>query len=130
MTSVVELEKICQKIMQLDPKMRSARIINNRGHLTAGGMKEGLKSLEETKQDEMMFMELALRVRMRRDFDKEFGHVHFAMSYRDKVIIMSFPLADDDVLLASGEREIDFSKIAFAIMDLIKDLREDHTKTF
>jgi len=129
MANVEELEKICQKIMQLDPKMRSARIINNRGHLVAGGMKEGLKSLEETKHDEMMFMELALRVRMRRDFDKELGRVHFAMSYRDKVIIMSFPLADDDVLLASGECEIDFSKIAFEILDLIKDLR-DHTTTF
>ena len=115
--------------MQLDPKMRSARIISNRGHLVAGGMKEGLKSLEETKHDEMMFMELALRVRMRRDFDKELGRVHFAMSYREKVIIMSFPLADDDVLLASGECEIDFSKIAFAIMDLIKDLR-DYVTTF
>ncbi len=129
MANVEELEKICQKIMQLDPKMRSARIINNRGHLVSGGMKEGLKSLEETKHDEMMFMELALRVRMRRDFDKELGRVHFAMSYREKVIIMSFPLADDDVLLASGECEIDFSKIAFTIMDLIKDLR-DHTTTF
>ncbi len=129
MVSVEELEKICQKIMQLDPKMRSARIISNRGHLVAGGMKEGLKSLEETKHDEMMFMELALRVRMRRDFDKELGRVHFAMSYREKVIIMSFPLADDDVLLTSGECEIDFSKIAFAIMDLIKDLR-DYVTTF
>ena len=28
----------------------------------AGGMKEGLLSLEAQKQDEMMFMELALRV--------------------------------------------------------------------
>ncbi len=129
MVTVEELEKICQKIMQLDPKMRSARIINNRGHLVAGGMKKGLKSLEETKHDEMMFMELALRVRMRRDFDKELGRVHFAMSYRDKVIIMSFPLVDDDVLLASGECEIDFSKIAFEILDLIKDLR-DHATTF
>ncbi len=129
MVSVEELEKISQKIMQLDPKMRSARIINNRGHLVSGGMKEGLKSLEETKHDEMMFMELALRVRMRRDFDKELGRVHFAMSYREKVIIMSFPLVNDDVLLASGEREIDFSKIAFEIMDLIKGLR-DHTTTF
>ncbi len=129
MANVEELEKICQKIMQLDPKMRSSRIISNRGHLVAGGMKEGLKSLEETKHDEMMFMELALRVRMRRDFDKELGRVHFAMSYRDKVIIMSFPLADDDVLLVSGECEIDFSKIAFEILDLIKDLR-DHPTTF
>ena len=118
-----ELEKICQKIMNLDPKMRSARIVNGRGHLVAGGMKEGLKALEETKQDEMLFMELALRVRMRHDFDKEFGYVHFSLSYRDKVTITSFPLAEDNVLLVSGEKGIDFKKIPFEILDVIKELR-------
>ena len=101
MDNVEELEKICQKIIALDPKMRSARLINSRGHLTAGGMKDGLLSLEAQKQDEMMFMELALRVRMRHEFDSEFGEVHFSMSYRDKVIVMSFPLSNDDVLLLS-----------------------------
>ena len=79
MVNVEELEKICKEIMDLDPKMRSARIINSRGHLEAGGMKEGLKSLEEQKQDEMMFMELALRVRMRHEFDAEFGHSKIGM---------------------------------------------------
>jgi len=130
MANVEELEKICKTIMELDPKMRSARIINNRGHLVAGGMKEGFQALEETKQDEMMFMELALRVRMRHEFDNELGKVHFSMSYRDKVIIMSFPLANDDVLLTSGGKDLEFGKIPFQILDLIKDLRNSESKTF
>ncbi|MBA4454932.1 MAG: DUF6659 family protein [Nitrosopumilaceae archaeon] len=124
-----ELEKICQKIIKLDPKMRSARIINSRGHLVAGGMKKGLMSLEAQKQDEMMFMELALRVRMRREFDSEFGQVHFSMSYRDKVIVMSFPLANDDVLLISSEKDLDFGKVPFKILKIIKPLK-DVMKTF
>ena len=103
----MDYEKICQKIMLLNPEMRSARIINNRGHLVAGGMKKGMTSLEDEKQDEMMFMEIALRVRMRHEFDKEFGEVHFSMSYRDKVIVMSFPLSNDDVILISCEKEAD-----------------------
>ncbi len=64
MENVEELEKMCQKIIKVDTKMRSARLINSRGHLIAGGMKKGLLSLEAQKQDEMMFMELSLRVRM------------------------------------------------------------------
>ena len=99
MEDVEKLENICQQILKLDPKMRSARFINARGHLAAGGMKDGLLSHEAKKQDEMMFMELALRVRMRHEFDTEFGIVHFSLSYRDKVIVMSFPLSNDDVLL-------------------------------
>ena len=129
MEKVEELEKICQKIIKLDPKMRSARIINSRGHLIAGGMKKGLMSLEAQKQDEMMFMELALRVRMRHEFDKEFGQVHFSMSYREKVIVMSFPLANDDVLLVSAEKELDFGKVPFKILKIIAPLRS-HMATF
>jgi len=124
------LEKICKKLLKLDPKMRSARFINNRGHLIAGGMKEGLLSLENQKQDEMMFMELALRVRMRHEFDKEFGEVHFSMSYRDKVIVMSFPLTNDDVLLLSCEKDINFGKLPFRVLKIIDQLKKSPVKTF
>jgi hypothetical protein len=130
MDNVKELENICQDILKLDPQMRSARFINARGHLTAGGMKEGLLSLEEKKQDEMMFMELALRVRMRHEFDAEFGIVHFSLSYRDKVIVMSFPLSNDDVLLVSCEKDVDFGVIPFKILKLIDCIKKTPLKTF
>ncbi|MFB5609000.1 MAG: DUF6659 family protein [Nitrosarchaeum sp.] len=130
MVNTEDLEKICKKIIKLDSKMRSARIINNRGHLVAGGMKKGILSLESQKQDEMLFVELALRVRMRHEFDKEFGEVHFSMSYRDKVIVMSFPLANDDVLLVSSEKDIDFGKIPFKILKLVAPLKKSILETF
>ena len=130
MDNVEELEKICQKIIKLNSKVRSARLINSRGHLMAGGMKAGLLSLEAQKQDEMMFIELALRVRMRHEFDKEFGEVHFSMSYRDKVIVMSFPLSNDDVLLISCEKEIDFGSIPFKVLKIIEPIKKSPMKTF
>ena len=130
MENIEELEKICQDIIKLDDKMRSARLINSRGHLIAGGMKEGLLSLEAQKQDEMMFMELALRVRMRHEFDNEFGEVHFSMSYRDKVIVMSCPLNNDDVLLLSCEKQIDFGKLPFKVLKIIDSLKKTPMKTF
>ena len=115
----MDFENICQKVMTLDPEIRSARVINNRGHLVAGGMKKGMASLEDEKHDEMMFMEIALRVRMRQEFDKEFGPVSFSLSYRAKVIIFSFPLPDENVLLVSSSRETDFGKISFKIMKIL-----------
>ena len=130
MDNVEKLEKICKKIIKLSSTMRSARFITSRGHLTAGGMKDGIFSLEAQKQDEMMFMELALRVRMRHEFDKEFGEVHFSMSYRDKVIVMSFPLVNDDVLLISCEKETDFGQLPFKILKLIEPIKKSPVKTF
>ncbi|MGB1378299.1 MAG: DUF6659 family protein [Nitrosopumilus sp.] len=130
MDNIEELESICQDILKLHPKMRSARFINARGHLVAGGMKKGIISLEEKKQDEMMFMELALRVRMRHEFDNEFGIVHFSLSYRDKVIVMSFPLGNDDVLLVSREKDKNFEDIPFKILELIEGIKNQPIKTF
>jgi|TARA_B100001105_G_C22231684_1_gene374289 hypothetical protein len=130
MGTVEELEQICQDIIDLDPKMRSARFISARGHLTAGGMKDGILSLEAKKQDEMMFMELALRVRMRHEFDTEFGVVHFSLSYRDKVIVMSFPLSNDDVLLVSCEKNTSFGAMPFKILKIIEQIKKTPLKTF
>ncbi len=114
----MDYDKLCKKVMDLDPKIRFAGLINEKGRLFAGGMREGVKSLEDQKDDEMLYMELVLRARMRREFDKVLGPVQFAMSYRERVIIMSFPV-NDSVLLLSTEKGIDFSAIPFKVLKLI-----------
>ena len=124
MEDYARLEIMCRSILDLDPLMRSAWIINNRGHAVAGGMKSGLKSLEDTKNDEILFTELSLRVRMRHEFDQELGAVHFSMSHREKVIVISFPLADNWVALASAEHGLNLSRIPFKILDIVGELRK------
>ena len=88
------------------------------GRLIAGGMREGVESLEGLKKDELLFMNLALEVKLRHDFDDEFGKVDFVIFYRDKIIIMSFPF-DDNVLYVSAEKQIDFKKIPFEILRIM-----------
>ena len=110
---------ICKKVLELDSKIRSARIIGNKGKLVAGGMREGVKALEDSKKDEMLFMELSLRVRMRHEFDEEFGPVEFSLSYRGKIILMSFPIGPN-VLFVSSEKQLDLNKIPLKILEIIK----------
>lgn len=114
----MDYEKTCRSVMELDPKIRFAGLINEKGRLVAGGMRQGLKSLEETKDGEMLYMELVLRARMRREFDKVLGSVQFAMSYREKVVIMSFPVKDH-VLLLSAEKGVNFSEVPFKVLKLL-----------
>jgi len=114
----MDKDELCKQILELEPKIRFAGLINPNGRLIAGGMKHGFESLEEERDNEMLYMELVLRAKMRKEFDKVFGPVKFAMSYRDKLIIMSFPV-DENVLLISVEKDIDFSKLPFKIVELI-----------
>lgn len=104
--------------MGLDSKVRFAGMINDKGRLIAGGMKEGKKPLEDKRDDEMLFMELVLRTKMRHEFDSQLGAVKFAMSYREKAVVMSFPI-NENVMLVSAEREIDFAKVAFKILKIL-----------
>ncbi len=69
----------------------------------------------------MLYMELALRVKMRREFDDDLGKVQFSMSFREKLIVMSFPI-ENDVLMVSMERKTQFEKISFKILKLIEKL--------
>jgi len=115
-----EFEILRDKVFKIDNKIRSCRVINNKGRLEAGGMRGGLKALEDSKKDEMLFMELSLRVRMRHEFDEEFGPVEFSLSYRGKIIVFSFPMRDEKVLLVTTERQIDLGTVPFEILKLLK----------
>lgn len=117
---MMDKETLCKKIKELDKTIRFVGLINDKGHLVAGGMVEGKNPLEDVKNDEMLYMELALRVRMRQEFDKELGAVRFAMSYRDKVVVLSFPVGRE-IMLVSAERELDFYKFPFAALKLIEE---------
>lgn len=115
-----ELEILCDNVFKLDNKIRSVRVINTRGKLEAGGMRQGLTALESLKKDEMLFMELSLRVRMRHEFDEDFGPVEFSLSYRGKIVVFSYPLKGDMVLMVTSERQVDLGRVPFEILKLIK----------
>ena len=118
---IMDYEKLCTSAQKIDSKVRFAGIINSRGRLIAGGMVESKTRLGDRKRDEMLYMELALRVKMRSEFDDDLGKVKFSMSFREKLIVMSFPMKND-ILMVSMERKTKFEKIAFSILKLIEKL--------
>ena len=106
----MDYEKLCELAKKADSNVRFAGIINSRGRLIAGGMIPSKKRLGDRKRDEMLYMELALRVKMRSEFDDDLGKVKFSMSFREKLIVMSFPM-ENDVLMVSLEKKTQFENI-------------------
>ena len=114
----MDYENMCTLVQKTDPKIRFAGVINSKGRLIAGGMSPSVKRLGDRKRDEMLYMELALRVKMRSEFDDDLGKVKFSMSFREKLIVMSFPV-ENDVLMVSMESKTKFEQIAFSILKLL-----------
>jgi len=117
----MDYENICTLVQKIDSKIRFVGVINSKGRLVAGGMAASKTRLGDRKRDEMLYMELALRVKMRSEFDDDLGKVRFSMSFREKLIVMSFPMKND-ILMVSMERKTQFEKIAFSILKLIEKL--------
>ena len=107
----------CKKLLEED-EIRFAGLINSMGRLVAGGFKAGINPLEDDAERQKMYMELALRVSMRKEFDYSLGPVKYTASRREKAIMMSFPL-DSNVMLVSAEPNADIDKTANKIMKII-----------
>ncbi len=88
------------------------------GRLVAGGFKEGISPLEDEAERRKMYMELALRVSMRMEFDYTLGPVKYSASRREKAVMMSFPL-NNNVLLVSTEPSIDIEKFAQKVLKIV-----------
>jgi len=120
---IVDYAKVCDEVKLLDDAIRFAGVINPRGRLVAGGMKEGVEPLESEKDDEMLYMELALRVRMRQEFDQQLGQVKFALALREKALAMSFP-SGEDILYVVAESTADYGKLPEKVIKILENSKQ------
>jgi hypothetical protein len=110
---IYDYTKICNSIFTIDPKIRFAGVINERGRLVAGGMKENVEPLESEKDDEM------IRVKMRKEFDKQLGPVNFAMASRERALAISV-IINDDILYVVSEPDTDYGSLPNKILKIVQ----------
>jgi len=109
-------QKKCDLLFE-QPEIRFAGLLDAMGNLLAGGFKDGITPLNDETQKREMCMEVALRTATRRDFDKPLGEVDFAAAKREKVVMISFPL-NKNILLISAEPDVDINKTAAKVMKI------------
>lgn len=124
--SAKELEAFCDDILNLDSKIRFAGIINDKGKLLVENKRKDLKVFIDPKDLEILLMETALGVRMRREHDEQLGPVNFTISYGRNILSIIFPF-ESEILCVTAEKDLDFFKIPFLIFQLLetKIIKED-----
>lgn len=76
---------IAEKIIKVDSKVRFVALIDLKGNIVEGIMKEGKTSLESQKEEEHFCKQVAERRKMRKGFDKTLGKVRYVHVEREKV---------------------------------------------
>jgi hypothetical protein len=116
-------EKICNDVITLSQNIRSASVIDKMGKLIAGGMRQGVKSMESTVDSQKLYVEFALRSMMREEFDEEFGRTIYSFSVREKVMLASFPLDNHHILRVSIQKdEVRYYEIIESILKIIANI--------
>ena len=84
----IDLLNLVESMINLDPKMRFAAIIDTKGNIREAIMKSGKTSLKTQKEEEHFCKQVAQRRKMRREFDRTLGKVRYVHVEREKVTQM------------------------------------------
>ena len=116
-------KKICSELTQ-DHEIRFAGYLDSKGNLLAGGYKDVLIPRLSEKKFQTVCKELAGRVETRKNFDDELGNVKYSASRRRNVVIMSFPIFEN-VLMVIAEPHVNIDRLAFRISGKIGEPYEN-----
>ena len=111
--------KLCNDVLDLDPKVRFVGICDNTGIIKNGGLREGIKSFltdEEIKKSNLITLE---RWRLHNTMADRIGKARYAMEEYEKVKQITMPLEDEHLLLISTEVDAEHGKIIEAAIQLI-----------
>ena len=114
---VFDYDQKCQKILE-EPEIRFAALLDDSGNILAGGLKQGTMPKLSEDRFQMVRKELASRVAKRKKDDKELGHVKYSASRREHVVIMSFPIFDNVVMIVA-ESHINIDRFAYRIITIL-----------
>ena len=81
----IDLLNLVQQMIDLDPKMRFAAIIDPKGNIREAIMNAGKTNLKSQKEEEHFCKQVAQRRAMRKEFDKSLGKVRYVHVEREKV---------------------------------------------
>ena len=110
-------EEKCSKILEID-SIRFAVLIDPLGKILAGGLKQGLEMKLGKDELASVLKEIAIRVSKRKKHDNELGRVKYSASRREDVVIMSFPIFDNSIVIVA-EPNVNIDRISWQIIQIL-----------
>ena len=117
---IQDLDEACQKLAEED-KVRHVGVINQLGHLVAGGFRKGIIPMLEDEKVRMTYMQMQLDFRMRQELDDVLGPIDYIASRRTKQLVISVPIGDNLVLI-TAEPDADDKRIIKRAEELFDDI--------
>src|SRR2546428_14175904 len=99
------------RVLSFHKKIRYCGLVDEKGAVVAGSMREGLASLEPNSEDARLFVQISLAVGMDQGWNRYFGRTRIIAILKEKVAIFIFPLPDNRAVVVATEPDLPISKM-------------------
>ncbi len=110
---------LCDRITKLDPGIRFAGIVNNRGEVIEGGFKHGVEPLLNGTDEQQMYIQSLSHLNMLQSYSDRLGSVRYSLTEHEKVSLLTFPLGDR-ILCLSAMPKANTIKIRDKVIKVLK----------
>ncbi len=121
----MKAEQFSKSVLELDPMIRFAGVMEKSGHLYAGSQREGTEEHLKGRNPEISYSQSAYIVDLRKMFTQELGRLKTVAYIYDKVNLLNFPVKDHLLVISSEpEAKIDdlYEKITKYIASVENEL--------
>lgn len=110
-----EYKAKCEQILE-DTEIRLCSFIGADAELIVSKTRPGAEAIEADDNKRKIYQDLVARITRRKTFDSNLGRVKYSASRREKVVMMSFPIGDD-VMMVMAEPHINIDRTAYRIIE-------------
>jgi hypothetical protein len=112
--------EFCDKVMNMDEKIRFVGIVNPSGEVIAGGFQKDVEPLLEGIDEQELYVQSVLNVAVLNSLADKLGKVYYQIARHDKVALMTFPLSNG-ILCLSVSSKANIDKIRDDVLNIINN---------
>ena len=117
-------EQFSNNILNLDPAIRFAGIVEKSGHLYAGNIKEGVREHLKGRDPELSLAQSAYIVDLRKMFTSQLGKLGYVVYAYDKVKMITIPVKEH-VLVFPSDQTANTDDLLYKVTQYIRSVEED-----
>ena len=117
-------EQFSNNILNLDPAIRFAGIVEKSGHLYAGNIKEGIREHLKGRDPELSLAQSAYIIDLRKVFTSQLGKLGYVVYAYDKVKMITIPVKEH-VLVFSSDQTANTDDLLYKVTRYIRSVEED-----
>jgi hypothetical protein len=116
----MDFDKLCTNVLELDSKIRFAGVVNTKGVLIKDMYQNGVEEFLSESELKMSLHYSMLEWEKSKNLHHKIGDQKASVVEYDKVTLISIPLNNSDMFVASTEPDEDYFKMILKIRPLLE----------